>query len=212
MPAKSSMPEGRAGRSPEAATRRLALRRALGAHWPSLRVVAENLLGAETRIDLVGVGADGETLLVLQGEPGRDLELVARGLAQRAWVEARLGDWLQLAPELRARPESGVAALLLCSSFGPEALAAAGAAGPGQIRLAVCHFAPEGPELRAFIAPIERVAGRPAAVGVGPDQPRAEFRTGLCDADLGLSAEERSALEPAAASAPREPASTFQPD
>lgn len=178
--------------------RRLALRRALAAQW-KLRVVAENLLGAETRIDLVGVAADGQTLLVLVGEPGHDLELVARGLAQRAWVEARLRDWLQLAPELGARPEAGVAALLVCPSFGPEALAAVASAGAGQMLLATCHFAAEGSELRAWITPLERAKAR--TVAPHAEEPIPAFRTGLSDADLGVSAEESASLEQ---EAPRE--------
>jgi hypothetical protein len=172
-----------------------ALRRALAAGPEHLRVVAEDLLGAETRIDWVCAGPDGETWVVLQAEAGRDLELVARGLAQRAWVEARLADWLQLAPELGLRPEAGVHALLLCPAFGSEARAAAAAvAAPGPIRLATCHFEREGAELRAWIAPVEHPAARPAQVPSGP-APQAEFRTGLSDADLGVSAEEKSALE-----------------
>jgi hypothetical protein len=179
--------------APAADLRRLALRRALEARAEKLRVVAENLLGAETRIDLLCVGAEGETLLVLLGEPGCDLELVARGLAQRAWVEARLPDWLQLAPQLGARPAAGVAALLLCPSFGPEAQAAARCVAADQLDLATCHFASEGAELRAFITPLAGKATRPGAALRG--EPVSPFRTGLSDADLGVSPEERSALE-----------------
>jgi hypothetical protein len=178
-------------REPDA--RRQALRGAIAAHWEGVRFVAENLLGAESRIDFVTVVPEGETRLVLVGEARRDLELVARGLAQRAWVEARLCDWLQLAPELGARPESGVSALLLCPAFGAEAIAAAaGCADPGRIHLATLYFAGAGPQLRAWIAPM----GRPGARSeVARPRPATEFRTGLSDADLGLSPEERAALE-----------------
>jgi hypothetical protein len=187
--------------------RRRALRRALASGAERLRFVAEDVLGAETRIDWVCIGPEGETLLVLQAEPGRDLELVARGLAQRAWVEARLADWLQLAPELGLRPGAGVGALLLCPAFGAEARAAA-ASGGGRIRLANCHFEHEGSELRAWIAPVERAAPREILVPPGPE-PVAEFRTGLSDADLGVTAEEKSAFEPMA---PRESSSPVRSD
>jgi len=180
--------------------RRLALRRAIGAQGDGPRVVAENLLGAESRIDLVAITPEGETRLVLLGEAGRDLELVARGLAQRAWVEARLVDWLQLAPALGARPEAGVSALLLCPAFGTEAIAAAGCAPPGRIQLATVHYAGEGSQLRAWIAPIEP-SGNRAGVAAGASARVTEFRTGLSDADLGVSDDERAALQQVA---PRE--------
>jgi hypothetical protein len=186
-----------------AEVRRRALREALVSEWQRVRVLAEDVLGAESRIDWVAVGPDGETLLVLQGEPGRDLELIARGLAQRVFVEARLADWLKLAPELGVRPELGVALLLLCPTFGPEALAAARALGPGRVALATCHFAPEGQGLRAFLTPIELGAPAPAE---SPAAPRAEFRTGLSDEDLGLSDDEHVALD----LAPRESAGEFR--
>jgi hypothetical protein len=176
--------------------RRRALRRALASGAERLRVVAADVLGAETRIDEVCVAPDGETLLVLHAEAGRDLELVARGLAQRAWVEARLADWLQLAPDLGIRPEAGVGVLLVCPAFGVEARAAAASAG-GRMRLATCHFEHEGSELRAWIAPVEPETPRPQLSPPSPG-PVAEFRTGLSDADLGVTDEEKSALESAA--------------
>jgi hypothetical protein len=71
---------------------------------PGLRVVAEGLLGSETRIDFVGVEASGRVVLVIVGTAEDDLALVARALAQKAWVEARLRDWRQLACW---RPASG---------------------------------------------------------------------------------------------------------
>jgi hypothetical protein len=178
----------------ESLARRRALRRALASHWPELRVVAEDVLGAESRIDLVAVGPAGEVLLLLSGEPECDLELVARGLAQRAWVEAHLPDWLKLAPDLGVRLEAGVAVLLLCDHFGAEALAAARALGPERIAIAACHWVSEGSELRAWLAPIELESD--GAVERAPEPPPVpEFRTGLRDEDLGLSAEEQSAFE-----------------
>lgn len=198
------MREPKSGSGDSAEARRRALRHALGTEWQRVRVIAEDVLGAESRIDWVAVGPDGETLLALLGEPDRDLELVARGLAQRAWVEARLPDWLKLAPDLGVRPELGVAVLLLCPAFGPEALAAARALGPGRVALASCHFAPDGPELRAFLEPIE--LGTPASAQIQAPT-RADFRTGLTDEDLGLSTDEHTSFEPAP---PREPSLEFR--
>jgi hypothetical protein len=194
--------EPRSGSGASDAQRR-ALRHALGSEWQRVRVIAEDVLGAESRIDCIAVGPDGGTLLILLGEPGRDLELVARGLAQRAWVEAHLPDWLKLAPELGVRPELGVAVLLLCPVFGAEALAAARALGPGRIALASCHFAPDGSELRAFLTPIDLGSPQPAESSAPA---RAEFRTGLTDDDLGLSSDENTSFE----TSPRESSVEFR--
>ena len=121
---------------------------------------------------------------------------MSRGLAQRAWVEDHLPDWLKLAPDLGARPEAGVAVLLLCDHFGPEALAAARALGPERIAIAACHWVTEGAELHAWLAPIELDGGAaPPEERIPEPPPVPEFRTGLRDEDLGLSSEEQSAFE-----------------
>ena len=84
------------------------LRLRLGDAAPGLRLLAEGLLGADSPIDFVGIDAEGRAVIILVGDPGGDLELVTRGLAQKAWVGPRLRDWLQLAPKLGVRPELGV--------------------------------------------------------------------------------------------------------
>lgn len=183
------------------------MRHALGSGAERLRFVAEDVLGAETRIDWVCVGPEGETLLVLLAERGHDLELVARSLAQRAWVEARLPDWVQLAPALGLRPEAGVGALLLCPAFGAEARAAAASVPAARIRLATCHFEHQGAELRAWIAPVEPAPPRAAAPERTSPESLPEFRTGLSDADLGVTDEEKSAFEPLA---PRDSSDRFR--
>ena len=83
------------------------LRPRIHAAAPELRLIARDLLGAGAPIDFVAVDPSGGVTLLLVGEAGEDLELVARGLAQHAWVTPRVRDWLQLAPELGARPEAG---------------------------------------------------------------------------------------------------------
>ena len=87
-----------------------------------------------------------------------------------------------------------MSALLLCPAFGAEALAAAASIDPGRLHLATCHFEREGSELRSFVTPIERGGPRSAPTQPSPE-PLAQFRTGLSDSDLGVSAEEKSALE-----------------
>jgi hypothetical protein len=168
------------------------LRTRLGEIAPGLRVVAEGVLGADTPIDFVGVEPDGRVLLVMVGEPGEDLELVARGLAQKSWVQARLGDWVQLAPELGLRPGSGVATLLLCPDFGPASRGAARALGPDAPSLAIYRCVRNGAGVEVLVEPVGAAgtAPPPARSGAAP-----AFRTGLTDADLGITAAERSEFE-----------------
>jgi hypothetical protein len=155
---------------------------------PGLRVVAEGLLGAETRVDFVGVEASGRVVLVIVGTAEDDLALVARALAQKAWVEARLRDWRQLAPGLGVRPEAGVRVWLLAPRFRTESLAAARAA--GGIALATYRCVRNGAGSDALVEAVSEAGeSEPPATGAG--RPPPQFRTGLVDAELGLSAEER---------------------
>lgn len=160
---------------------------------PGLRIVAESLLGAEARIDFVGVEASGRVVLVIVGTDEEDLALVARALAQRAWVEARLRDWLQLAPSLGARAEAGVKVWLLAPRFRGESLAAARAAGGIALASYRCVRSASG----ASDALLEAFADAAEADARAPGLPRApaQFRTGLNDAELGLTAAERREFE-----------------
>ena len=161
------------------------LRLRLGEAAPGLRLVAEGLLGADSPIDFVGIDAEGRTVIVLVGDPGGDLELVTRGLAQKAWVEPRLRDWLQLAPHLALRPELGVRVLLLCPGFRAESRVAVSALAPPELVLYRCVR--NGAGVDALLEPLSSAPSAPAAV--------APFRTGLTDADLGISPEERREFE-----------------
>jgi hypothetical protein len=173
---------------------RSAVRARLGDLGLSLRVIAEDLLGADGPIDLVALDPQGGVVLVLLGEEGGDLELVGHALAQRAWVEARLRDWLQLAPRLGLVPDAPVRLLLLAPAFGAAALAAAQALGSGVVDLATHHCVQNGGAVEVLL---ERVRGRAAGSERrgGSARPLSSFRSGLGDADLSLTAEERSDLE-----------------
>jgi len=182
--------------SPVPALSRSELLREIRARLPSAapgtRFVAEGVLAEESRIDFVGVSPQGGIDLVLVGEEGGELTLVALGLAQRAWVEARYTDWLQLAPELGLRPGAGVGLVLLCPSFGPESRAAARALGEGAPRLVRYRFIRNGAGLETLLEPLD---GRPAAAPSPAKPASSGFRTGLTDAMLNLSADERQAFE-----------------
>ena len=162
------------------------LRLRLGDAAPGLRLVAEGLLGADSPIDFVGIDAEGRAVIVLVGDPGGDLELVTRGLAQKAWVGPRLRDWLQLAPHLGVRPEIGVRLLLLCPGFRTESRAAAASLAPDAPELILYRCVRNGAGIDALLEPLHHAPAAPAA---------APFRTGLTDADLGISPEEQREFE-----------------
>jgi hypothetical protein len=170
------------------------LRGRLAETAPGVRLIAESVLGAEAPIDFVGVEASGRVTAFLVGEAGQDLELVARALAQRAWLALRLRDWVQLAPDLGLRPEAGLRIVLLCPEFRPASRAAAAALGKQAPELAAYRCVRRGGASEVLV---ERLAGErppaPAPETGAPEPPR--FRTGLTEADLGLSAAERREFE-----------------
>ena len=55
---------------------------------PGSRLLAEGILGADSRIDFVAVEPSGRLAVFVVGEPGEDLAAIGRALAHRAWVEA----------------------------------------------------------------------------------------------------------------------------
>jgi len=125
--------------------------------------------------------------VVLVDPDGGDEGLVARGLAQRAWVQARIADWLQLAPGLAARPELRPRLLLLAPEFSRLARVAAREADPdGLLQLARFRWcaAAGGPTLR-----LEPLAPPPPARATPPppaERPVASvFRSGLAERDFG---------------------------
>jgi hypothetical protein len=157
---------------------------------PSLQLIAEGVLGADSNIDFVGVEPTGRVVLILVGEDGEDLELIGRAVAQRAWVEPRIRDWVQLAPNLGMRPGAGARAVLVCPSFCREAEAAAAALGSEVVSLVRYHSLQNRGNLEILIEPITREASNESAPQrpKNPDAP--PFRTGLSHEDLGLTAEE----------------------
>ncbi len=170
------------------------LRLRIGDLAPGLRLLAEGLLGAGSRIDFVASEPDGQVVLVLVGEEGDDLALLARGLAQKAWVEARLGDWLQLAPELGIRPEAGARLWLLSPSFDPQTREAALALGAEAPQLVVYRGVQDGAGVETLLEPLQEPVAAPPQPTPGAPAPGG-FRTGLRDADLGLTPEERREFE-----------------
>lgn len=162
--------------------------------WPALRVIAEDVLGADARIDWVALEPGGRACIALVADDGEDLALVARGLAQRAWLGPRLRDWLQIAPRIGLRPEAGVRALLFCPAFRSEALEAANALGADALSLATYRCIRDGAGVSVLVEPMRGPSGSEASAeaALPPLEP---FRTGLSDIDLGLSPDERREFE-----------------
>ena len=163
----------------------------------ALRIIAENLLGADAPIDWVAVDAEGQAAVILLGKAGRELELIATGLAQRAWVSARLKDWLQLAPNLGLRPEAKVRLLLIGTAFDGIARQAASALGD-TVELWTYRCIRNGAGVDVLL---ERVCGgeAPSTHGLRTRSPvpatTSAFRSELSDAQLGLGAAERAEFE-----------------
>ena len=145
---------------------------------PGARLLAQDLLGADATIDFVALEPDGRIALVLVGEEDEDLALIGMAVAQRAWVEARLRDWLQLAPSLRIRPEAGVRVVLLCPEFRPQTRLAARALGPRAIGLVRYRCVEDGAGVEALVEhlidddePVREAPPAPDGDGAGPPPP-----------------------------------------
>ena len=171
------------------------LRSRLGQLGVSLQLLAEGVLGEEDEpIDWLATLPDGRLLVGLLSIGAGDGALLARGLAQRAWAEARIPDWQQLAPGLVVRAEARPLLLLLAPEF------------PRGIRIAVREADPEGIRMVRFLwrssrrgpeLALEAVEAppRPAEPGAGaPAQLASVFRSGLVERDFEASPEEGSRL------------------
>jgi hypothetical protein len=175
------------------------LRGRLGHAVPGGRLLAEGLLGAGAPIDFVALEPAGRVVLILVGDGGQDLELVGRGLAQRAWVAARLGDWIQLAPNLGIRSDAEVRVLLLCPSWCSASRAAVEAIGPDVMAPAIYRCIEKGASFEVLVEHViadELAPDNPPQASAGADGPAvAPFRSGLTDTDLGLTPEELREFE-----------------
>lgn len=157
-----------------------------------LEIVAEQLLGADGRIDFVTLDADGRATLVLVAEPGHELERVADAIAQRAWVAARLHDWRQLAPQLRVRPEAGARCIVVGQQLDERTRTVARAAGPEPVGLVGVRPIRNGSGVGLLF---ERQDGTAASrPGLDPGL-QSRFRTGLSEAAAGLFEDDRSRSE-----------------
>jgi len=171
------------------------LRARLAEVVPTFRLIAEGVLGADASIDFVGVEPTGRVVLMLIGEEGDDLELIGRAIAQRAWVEPRIRDWVQLAPNLGVRPGAGARVVLLCPSFCHASEAAANALGDQTISLVRYRCLHHRGNLEILVEPLAQASARTESAPKPDGAGAPAFRTGLRDEDLGLTAEEHVAFD-----------------
>jgi hypothetical protein len=146
-----------------------------------LEIVAEQILGLDSRIDFVAKDRRGQVVLVFLADRGSDLGLLADSLAQRSWMEPRVADWLKLAPQLGLRPELGVRVLLLAPDLDPRTVAAAKSLDGAGIDLGICRPVVGGAGIELLVDVLDGTPPRPTAV-VEPIVSR--FRTGLRAEDL----------------------------
>ena len=147
-----------------------------------LEIVAEQILGLESRIDFVARDRRGQVVLVFLADRGSDLVLLADSLAQRSWMEPRVADWLKLAPQLGLRPELGVRVLLLAPDLDPRTVVAAKSIEGAGIDLGICRPVSNGAGIELLVDVLGGAPRRSAAV-VEPIASR--FRTGLRAEDIG---------------------------
>jgi len=174
-------------RDAQAAALRRELRSQLGGLGVPLQILAEDVAGeSDERIAWIAMAPDGRACVVLVDPDGGDDALVARGLAQRAWVQARIADWLQLAPGLGARAELRPRLLLLAPEFSRLTRVAAREADPdGLLQLVRFRWSPtaNGPVLR-----LDRLEppppGRPTPPAEDERPVASVFRSGLGERDF----------------------------
>jgi len=176
------MSEGPARVPPERSQLLRQLRSLLPRLTDPLEIVAEQILGLDSRIDFVAKDRRGQVVLVSLADRGSDLRALADSLAQRSWVEPRVGDWLKLAPQLGLRPELGVRVLLLASHLDPRTIAAARSVEGPVIDLGLCRPIPNGAGIEIWVDLLDTPPPAPITV----TRPAASrFRTGLHPEDFG---------------------------
>jgi hypothetical protein len=169
----------------DAADPRTALRRGFAAGVRqlglALELVAEDVLADEDEpIDWIAAAPDGRAWVVLLADGPAPAGMLERALVQRAWVEARVPDWQQLAPTLALRSGLAPGVLLVASDYDRGLRIAAREASGDGVLLARWSGDASEPALALIDVP-PRPRRRPALPA-----PRlvSVFRTGLTDADL----------------------------
>jgi hypothetical protein len=179
-----------------------------------LRIAAENFLAAESRMDLLGVGLEGELVSLRIGVDEDDAQLLTRSLSDLSWLRARSEDLAKLVPDLGIEPSAEARALLLCTDFQDETRRAIECVSFGSIELITYRCYRHRGQLGVLLdhsstarhkvfgedrldpEATEPVGGTHSAADP-PDRPplctpetASGFRTGLTDAELRPDADE----------------------
>ena len=85
-----------------------------------IRIAAENFLALETRMDLLGVGIEGELVSVRIGIGEEDAKLLTHSLSDLFWLRSHGEDLSRLVPDLGIEGSATARALLFCPSFSDE--------------------------------------------------------------------------------------------
>jgi len=174
-------------RDADSAALRRELRSRLGLLGAPLQLLAEDVLGEDdARIDWVAMEPDGRLCVALLGAGGGDEALLALGLAQRAWMQARIADWQKLVPGLGARADLRPRLLLIAPDFTRVVRVAAREADPEGLRLARFRWGPAmGGGATLVLEPLDPLPA-PHLPPEPPAPPLASvFRSGLRERDFG---------------------------
>jgi len=192
------LPELGAGPPPTDEELRRCVLRSLKRPATGLRVLVEDVLGQTSQIDAVAVDEYGHVVAILIETGRENAALLTRGLAARAWLSDRIGDWAKLAPELKLREGTPVRALILAPDFASETRSAAESLPRGLVDCLAYRTVWLGAQYEAMVdmpRPSSQRESTPApASSFARELPR--FRSGLSDTDLGLSPVERKHFEP----------------
>ncbi len=177
-----------------AAELREQVREQLGQLDRGLRVVAEDVMGVASPIDLLALDSRGGAVaLVIARNRDEEAALLTRSLAHRAWLATRLRDWAKLAPELGAAEDEPVRAILLAPEFGEETRAAARALGAGIVELVRYVPLRVGGRAGLLLEPLDEATAldrgcRDDRASTAPPEssdPLPAFRSNLSESDLG---------------------------
>jgi hypothetical protein len=174
------------------------VRQNIGRLDAGLRVIAEDVPGLATRIDLIALDENGDVVLILIVAQAEDLQGFTRALAERAWMEPRLESWRKLAPDLNLHPGARTRCLLVAPNFALETRIAADAQPKGLLGLATWRYVASDAQRTVWLESVsrcERIEQRPSAPAHREDKRIPSFRSGLSESDLGLTAEENDQLE-----------------
>ncbi|MDE0885321.1 MAG: hypothetical protein OSB70_07290 [Myxococcota bacterium] len=172
-------------------------REQLGQLGQGLRVIAEDVMGLASSIDLLAVDEDGGVVAILiASERGQEPALLGRAIAHRAWADERVKDWCALAPELAIASDRPARCILLAPDFGEETRLAARTLGSNTVLLVRYLALRAGEATGLLLEPLadspqpERTPRQEPAITrlssspVPKLDPLPEFRSKLADRDL----------------------------